>query len=379
VVRRAGTVTRAVRRAEPAWFAMVMATGIVSAALRQADWPGPARVLLGGAAACFVVIAVAVGWRAVRHPAGLAAELGQPQRIFTAFAAVAACAVLGNGLTGAGPGAAAARIAAAVLAGAALLLWLALTGWALACLGRWLRSGRPVTAVNGTWYLWAVGTQSLAIAAAFLHTGGLLAARRAAAAAIAAWSAGLALYLVIMILVAVRLLLAGLGPGDATAPYWVAMGAASISAFAAARTAPLAGAAFPAARPVIACGGIAAWILATCLIPVLAVFSIARLARPPRLRYGTGGWVFVFPLGMYATAGLTLSTVAGLPSLHHVGAVAVWPAAAAWATTAFALVTAPLARRGDPAPPGATAPAPATTATAPARAPSGGETAQVTR
>jgi tellurite resistance protein TehA-like permease len=76
-VRGAGTVTQAVRGAEPAWFAMVMATGIVSAALRQAGWPGPARVLRGGAAACFVVIAAAVGWRAVRHPAGLAAQLGQ--------------------------------------------------------------------------------------------------------------------------------------------------------------------------------------------------------------------------------------------------------------------------------------------------------------
>lgn len=377
MARGAGAVSQGARRAEPAWFAMVMATGIVSAALRQDGWPGPAQVLLAGAAACFAVIAVAVGWRAVRHPAALAAELGRPQRVFTAFAAVAACAVLGNGLTGAGPGGAAARIAAAVLAGAALLLWLALTGWALACLGGWLRAGRPVTAVNGTWYLWAVGTQSLAIAAAFLHAGGLLPARPAAAAAIAAWSAGLALYLVIMALVAARLLRARPGPRDATAPYWVAMGAASISAFAAARAAPLTGAAFPAARPVIAGGGIAAWVLATCLVPALACFSVTRLARPPRLRYGTGGWVFVFPLGMYATAGLTLGAVADVSLLHHVGAVAVWPAAVAWATTAFAMVTAPLARHGDPAPPGTTAPVPATTITAPARAPCGGETAQV--
>jgi hypothetical protein len=42
---------------------MVMATGIVSAPLHQAGWPGPAQVLLGGAAACFVVIVAAVGWR----------------------------------------------------------------------------------------------------------------------------------------------------------------------------------------------------------------------------------------------------------------------------------------------------------------------------
>ncbi len=359
---------------------MVMATGIVSGALRLAGWPGPARALLGAAAVCFTVIAVAVGWRAVRQPAALAAELGRPQRIFTAFAAVAACAVLGSGLTGMGQHAATARLAAAALAGAALVLWLALTCWAVALLGGWSRAGRPVTAVNGTWYLWAVGTQSLAIAAAFLHAGGMLGARPAAAAAIAAWSAGLALYLAIMVLVAARLVRAGLRPQHATAPYWVAMGAASISAFAAARTAPLAGAAFPAARPVVTGGGVAAWVLASCLVPVLAAASAARLPRPLRLRYGTGGWVFVFPLGMYATAGLTLGAVAKLPLLHHVGAAAVWPAAAAWALTAFAMASAARAgRRAGRAEPGVMARAPAPGVTAPLPAPCSGETAQVVR
>ena len=345
-----------VRGADPAWFAMVMATGIASAALRLAGWPGPARLLLGAAAACLVVIAAAVGWRAARQAAGLAAELGRPQRVFTAFAAVAACGVLGNGLAGEGRPDTAARIAGAALAGLALVLWLALTCWTVTLLGGWSRAGRPLTAVNGTWYLWTVGTQSLAIAAAFLHTAGVLGTWPAAVAAIAAWSAGLLLYLAIMVLVVARLLLAGLRPGDATAPYWVAMGAASISAFAAARAAPLASAAVPAVRPAIIGGGVAAWVLATCLIPVLAGYSAARLPRPPRLRYGTGGWVFVFPLGMYATAGLALGAVAGVPLIHRVGTVAVWPAVAAWAVTAFAMA-----------------------ATVPAPAPRGGETAQVTR
>jgi len=124
----------------------------------------------------------------------------------------------------------------------------------------------------------------------------------------------------------------------------------------------------------------------------VAVFSVARLPRPPRLRYATGGWAFVFPLGMYATAGLTLGAVARMPLIHHVGAVAVWPAAAAWAVTACAMGAAAHARReraaggresvpGRPAGAlghhrgGQTEPA----ATAPAPAPRGGETAQVMR
>ncbi|HET7243819.1 MAG TPA: hypothetical protein VFJ07_03220 [Streptosporangiaceae bacterium] len=131
------------------------------------------------------------------------------------------------------------------------------------------------------------------------------------------------------------------------APYWVAPGAASITAFGAAQVAPLAGAAVPVARPLVTLGGVAAWVLATCLVPVLAAFSAARLPRPLRLRYGTGGWVFVFPLGMYATAGPALGAVAGVPLLHHVGAVAVWPAVAAWAVTAFAIGAAALAETAE--------------------------------
>jgi tellurite resistance protein TehA-like permease len=63
-VRWPGAVARAAGGAVPAWFAMVMATGIVSAALRLAGQPGPAVALLVVAAAGFVVVTAAVGWRA---------------------------------------------------------------------------------------------------------------------------------------------------------------------------------------------------------------------------------------------------------------------------------------------------------------------------
>jgi hypothetical protein len=83
-----------------------------------------------------------------------------------------ACDVLGDGLASDGH-----HDAATDLAAAALLSWL---GLSFLVPGR-LAAGphRPaVTDVSGNWYLWAVGTQSLAIAAAFVHSGGLLPARR---------------------------------------------------------------------------------------------------------------------------------------------------------------------------------------------------------
>lgn len=332
-----GAIARAARGVDPVCFAMVMATGIVSAALRQAGLPGPSAVLLAVAAAAFVILTAASCWRAAVYPADLRAGLRRPDRAFASFAFVAACGVLGNGLAGDGH-----RYAAAVLAGAALAAWLALTCVMPVRLAARPRARPAIAGVNGTWYLWAVGTQSLAIAAAFLQADGLLRPSLAAAAGIAAWSAGVVLYLAVMVLVLARLLVAGFGPADAAAPYWVAMGAASIGAFAAARILHIGGATAAAARPVVTGVAVVLWALATGLIPVLVTLTVARWLRSsPRPRYRPQVRAIVFPLGMYAMAGLRLGTAARLPLIHHIGAAAVWPAAAAWVLTFAAMAASP--------------------------------------
>lgn len=334
-MRIVGAVTRAVRRVGPVWFAMVMATGIVSAALRQAGLRDLAGALLAVTVACFVILAAASCCRAALFPADLRADLSHPDRAFTLFTFVAACSVLGNGLAGAGY-----RAEAAVLAGAALAAWLVLAWLIPARVAAWSRARPAIAAVNGTWYLAAVGTQSLAIAAVFLHEDGLLAARPAAAFAIAAWLAGVALYVAIMVAVLARLWLAGLGPADARAPYWVAMGAASISVLAAAQILSLPGAAVAGTAVTVA--AVCLWVIATGLIPVLISLTVRHLRSPPWPRYAPTAWTVVFPLGMYAAASLRLGAAARLPWMHHAGAVAVWAAAAAWVLVFTAMAISPL-------------------------------------
>jgi tellurite resistance protein TehA-like permease len=329
-------LARSVRRAGPACFPVVMATGIVSAALRQAGQPSLSAALLMIAVAVFLILLAAWAARAVAFPASLRAGLGRPDQAFSSFAFVAACGVLGDRLAGGGY-----RLPAAVAAGAALAAWLCVTCLILAHLA--VRRPPPQLAdVNGTWYLGAVGTQSLAIAAVFLHGLGLLPAGPAALAAIAAWSAGILLYLVITVLVASRLLLVGVGPREAVNPYWVAMGAASIAVVAAAGILRIPGA---PARPAITGLAVALWSIATVLIPPLATATAARyLHRPVRPRYRADMWTVVFPLGMYSMASLLLGSTARLPLAGHVGAVAVPFATTAWALVFIGLVASPLDR-----------------------------------
>ena len=67
---------------------------------------------------------------------------------------------------------------------------------------------RPVlVGVNGIWFIWVVGTQSLAVAATILGVAWPDHLRLAALAAVLAWSVGMVLYLIVASLVLVRLLL----------------------------------------------------------------------------------------------------------------------------------------------------------------------------
>jgi tellurite resistance protein TehA-like permease len=162
-----------------------------------------------------------------------------------------------------------------------------------------------------------------------------------------------AIYVVTSGLVAARLLRAGLGQQDDTAPYWVAMGAASLAVLGAAGILSLrAPAALAMGRPVITGIAVALWILATGLIPVLlgrAAWRHLRWRVP--LRYRADLWVVVFPAGMYATAGIQFGTAAALPVVRDVGLAAAWAAAGAWTVTFAAMIISPLRRSRLPAAP----------------------------
>ena len=93
------------------------------------------------------------------------------------------------------------------------------------------RDERPVLKdANGSWFIWCVASQSVAVAAASLEP---LAGpdQRAALAlvAVVAWSVGLILYAAVGIFVSLRLMTYPIRPEDLRPPYFVAMGAMAIS------------------------------------------------------------------------------------------------------------------------------------------------------
>jgi tellurite resistance protein TehA-like permease len=322
---------------DPSAFAVVMATGICATDAADLGQVVLSRMLLGIAAAALTVLLVMLAWRIGRYPGRVRADLGAPQRAFGFFTLVAACVVVSIGLAGAGH-----RPAAIALAGFGAAVWVVLTyvipaGLILA------RTDRVLVHVNGTWFLWVVGTQSVAVAAATLAPAGVSVPALVAAVA---WSVGVVLYLLVAILVAARLLLVPVRAVDLGPAYWVAMGATAITVLAAAQllavpTAPV----VSAMHGVLTGLGTVLWGLGTWLIPLLAGFSLWRLVRrSDRAPSHQTWWSAVFPLGMYAAASSRFATVVRLPLIARTGHAGAWVALAVWllvaATTGTRVVIA---------------------------------------
>ncbi|MFZ0217411.1 MAG: tellurite resistance protein permease, partial [Candidatus Dormiibacterota bacterium] len=148
---------------EPGYFAIVMATGILSTAALTLGLPWLSLPLLGIAAAAYLVLCALTAWRVIRFPARILGDATSPGRAFTLLTFVAASSVLGTRLAASGQ-TAVAEVLAVVAAAGWLLLTYAIPARLIAA-----RPKEPLaSAVNGTWLIWVVGTQSVAVALATL-------------------------------------------------------------------------------------------------------------------------------------------------------------------------------------------------------------------
>jgi Voltage-dependent anion channel len=138
-----------IRDLDPGYFALVMATGIVSAAVRLDGAGRLAVVLLAAAVVCYLILVVAYGWRLACYRGQFLADAADPRRGFAFFTFVAGSNVLAAELAGDGH-----RAPAAVLLAAGGACWVLLCYTLPPLLAG--RAG-ALAGVNGTWFLWVVG------------------------------------------------------------------------------------------------------------------------------------------------------------------------------------------------------------------------------
>ena len=325
----------AVRGLTPGYFALVMASGIISVGLNLIGQTWLSMALLVIAIAAFLLLVVLTAWRLIAYRSEVVSDFQDARRAFGFFTLIAGTNVVGVRLAMAGHP----RLTAGLLAVAALL-WFVL-GYVIPWTAVLGPHPRPIiAAANGTWFIWVVASQSVAISAATLVRVYDSARAVLAIVAVFSWSVGVFLYAAAGVFVAARMMLYEFRPIDLNPPYWVAMGASAITVLAGARIVEMDNAPMvDATRGLIAGASVLFWAFATWLIPALVAAGWWRhFHHKVPLTYEATLWSIIFPLGMYAVAGIYLGQADHLPIVGAIGGAWIWLALAAWALTLVTMV-----------------------------------------
>jgi tellurite resistance protein TehA-like permease len=324
-------VAASLRMLHPGSFAFVMATGILSSGASDFGAVVVSRLLLVVAAVGFAVLCVLLAARFAWFQRELWADTARPERAFGFFTFVAGSNVLAVRLAEAG-----ARAPAEVLAIAGAAAWLLLGYGILARVVLASEKPGPDAAVNGTWLMWVVGTQSVSVAASTLGTALGLEPRVTALAAVSLWAFGALLYLLLMSVILARLVLARLDAAQASPPYWISMGATAITVLAGADllTLPASLPALAASRATVEGLTLCLWAFGTWWFPFLVLLTVWRYRQAAAPAYEQTLWSMVFPLAMYAVATDAYGRAAGLPLLLAIARTEFWLALAVWLAVA---------------------------------------------
>ena len=311
----------------PGYFAMTMATGIISIAFSLQDYQSIANILMIVTFVSWFAMTYLYTWRLIKFPQAVIENLSNPKTTFTFFTFVAATNICGVLLFEHGF-----SDLALICWVVAFIYWSALMyfGFASLCFAH---KEREVNVVHGGWLILIVGTQSLVL------LGSKLAGTLAEYAAYMMieiymlWALGMIFYAIFVTLFCYRIFFMNMEVSDSSPLMWVIMGAAAISANAGSNlilTDPIIPL-FVEMRPVVQMLSIMLWTWATWWIPLLVIIGLWKhVYHKVPLKYEAMQWSIVFPLGMYAVATNNLALSAHFEPLLHLSSGMLWIAAAAW-------------------------------------------------
>lgn len=360
-MKRCVAITRNIAKDfHPAYFAVVMATGIMSIAFDALAFTGISQALFRLNLAFYPILCTILAARALLFRPDLIADLKTLQRSWLFLTFVVGTNTLGMQL-----------VIFQQATGLACALWLiALTSWFIFIYFIFfnfipLRKKPAHELVNGATLLIIVSTVSVALLGLRLLNAASLQSGHVYIALWTFWASGFLMYLVIMPILIYRLFFIGLKPMDWEAPYWICMGAPAIIT--------LAGAEFVLYMPHMSDMpqlenireitfnlSILAWAIGTSWIPYQLIMDVRQFVRihiadsPPawikafpwsRLAFGKQyhfysppSWSRVFPMGMYTACTLSLAKITGIGFLGAASQYWGWFALLIWLLTLIGML-----------------------------------------
>lgn len=321
----------------PAYFALVMATGIVSIACKFFGLSEIAGALSRINLVVYPLLWILYTTRAIMFWRQFLADWSDHARAPGFFTVAAATGVLGSQEVILHESV----VVAQFLWWASVVLWIVCTYTIFASLT--IRKEKPLLAqgINGGWLVAVVATQSVCVLGCLLN-GTILPDHRDAVLFVlmSLWLGGGMLYIWIIGLIFYRYMFFSFSPNDLMPPYWINMGAVAISTVAgtllahAAESSPT----LLPLRPFILGLSIMFWATATWWIPMLLILGAWRYYQHKiQFTYDPLYWGLVFPLGMYSVCSFRLANVLNVAFLMWIARLFFMAALSAWLLTFLGL------------------------------------------
>ncbi len=320
-------MSKAIESLHPGNFALVMATGIISIALKALQFElladGFAIIAVSG----WLILLLLSGFRLGKYPKAIMHDLTTPKMVFSYFTLVAATDIIGMlalnyGMT----------TFAVICWFIAFVSWCSLLYLAFSVL-TFLSHENNVNIMHGGWLITIVGTQSLVLLGVKIAPSFGEYAHYMMLEVHMLWGLGLCLYGIFVTLFCYRIFFLSLKPEDLSPLLWVVMGAAAISANAGTSLLEIQDQVpfLEAQKPFIDGFTLMIWSWATWWIPLLFLFGVWKhIVRRLPFQYEPTVWSMVFPLGMYTLASARIGIVAEFPPMIWIAQIMIIFALLTW-------------------------------------------------
>ncbi len=313
----------------PAYFAMVMSTGIISIASNFLGFTGIAQGLFYLNMAAYTIILLLQILRVGLFWENFYNDLSNPKLCLVFFTIVAGTNVLGAQFVSVVNQPEIAKIFWYF----GVFLWAAVSLTAFSIL--FVKSDQRIEVVlHGGWLTATVGTQSVAVLGALLAPefgsyGGFV-----MFSSFAWWMIGSFIYIILITLIIYRLMFFKISPDALVPPYWINMGALAITT--------LAGSILCINTPDVAgrytdflgfTKGFTLffWSFGTWWIPFLIIIGVWKyIFHKTPFEYNPLYWAMVFPLGMYTACTIRLSQAIQIPFIANISKYFIYAAYLAW-------------------------------------------------